>query len=67
MSRTPQYRRRSTWRQRFGVCPSTGKVRYPDDIAARLAAATFKRNDRNAIRTYRCHGCGDVHLTSKKK
>jgi hypothetical protein len=50
------------------ACPS-GKVRFRDDLAARLALATASRKregGKSERRTYRCPQCAGFHLTSKR-
>lgn len=50
-------------------CPS-GKVRYRDDIGAKLALAQLRRLDgpkHLERRAYRCPKCKGWHLTSKAK
>jgi len=49
----------------------SGKKRYRDEIAAKLALATYRRKDRSSspgleARAYRCPECRGWHLTSKK-
>lgn len=50
---------------------ATGKKRYRDEIAAKLAMATYRNKDRSTspkleCRAYRCPECHGWHLTSKK-
>jgi hypothetical protein len=44
-------------------CP-TGKIRYRDELAARIALAKLQRADRGQRRAYRCPPCRGWHLTS---
>lgn len=56
-----------------GRCWQTGKVRYTTRIGARwqLAGIVLRRlkgaSHRREVRTYHCHFCGGVHLTSQAK
>lgn len=48
----------------------TGKRRYRDRIAAQLALATLKKDDREGHteeRAYSCPYCGGWHLTSEEQ
>lgn len=52
-------------------CPTTGKVRYLDRIAAQLALADIQRQDRTSRpkgekRAYYCKACQGWHLTSRE-
>lgn len=47
------------------------KIRYRDEIAAKLALATIKNQDKagrpkTERRAYRCPDCGGWHLTSRR-
>jgi epoxyqueuosine reductase QueG len=58
-------------RRTMTTCPS-GKTRYRDAIAAKLALASTARRDgsrRSKLesRVYRCDQCKGWHLTSKGK
>ncbi|MEU9333111.1 hypothetical protein AB0D49_08095 [Streptomyces sp. NPDC048290] len=48
------------------TCP-TGKIRYPDRIAAKLALASTMRAGRDEKRVYRCDKCYGFHLASQAK
>lgn len=51
-------------------CPASGKVRFRDEVAAKLAMAEINRlgNSAKAIsRVYRCPQCAGFHMTSKAK
>lgn len=52
------------------ACPS-GKIRYPDKLAARVSLVSARRNHdgRRAVenRVYRCPDCAGWHLTHKKR
>ena len=58
-------------RRRGRRCPATGKLRYPDEIAAQLALISTKRAEQRRVtnerRYYRCPACGGFHLTSQTK
>lgn len=54
-------------------CKATGKVRLPDEIAAKLALATIDRTnaDKQEVRYYPCAKCAKqgkpgYHLTSRE-
>lgn len=53
-------------------CKATGKVRFKDELAAKLALATIDRTnaDKQEVRYYECYKCArrgrpGYHLTSK--
>lgn len=54
-------------------CKATGKVRFNDELAAKLALATIDRtnSDKQETRHYECYKCArkgkpGYHLTSKE-
>ena len=55
----------------YPQCRDTGKVRYPDQVSAKLGLAKIRAEDdplRPATerRVYRCPLCGGFHLTSQR-
>jgi hypothetical protein len=69
--------RRKT-KKNLGKCPTTGKVRFRDDVEAKSAlqraksqrkqsAETGSQTRRHEARTYRCKDCGGWHLTSNER
>lgn len=58
--------RRRKKRKEASRCPKTGKVRFRDELAARLALAG-RVGDKGSVRVYPCKFCGKWHSTSQKK
>jgi len=53
---------------RVRTCSTTTKIRYPDQLAARLALATLQREDdpeHQERKVYKCEWCGGWHLSSR--
>lgn len=49
------------------VTCATGKLRYPDKLAAKIVLAKAQRQDHGELRAYRCEFCRGWHLTSQAK
>lgn len=46
----------------------SGKIRYPDELAARTALVFMPdKEKRREARVYRCPRCGGFHLTSRPR
>jgi hypothetical protein len=43
------------------------KIRYRNELDAKIALWSTSRRDRDECRYYRCPRCGGFHLTSKGK
>jgi hypothetical protein len=49
------------------TCPKTRKVRFRDELDAKIALSGRVRRDKGECRHYRCPHCAGFHLTSKPK
>ena len=56
-----------------GFCNRANKVKYPDQLAAKMSLANISRYGREEkhgkipIREYKCEFCNRYHLTSQEK